>query len=101
MELAKVISEAGLNPTDYPRASGIEVDVLDRKDRDIPENEFEFQSAIFSKNPDTLKKFMDFLDSLEKSSVYYMQLKLLDEALIVYINDEPPQIFPKYQNNEI
>lgn len=94
MTFAKIISEAGLNPTDYPNASKIAVTVADRKLRNLEENELNFTSPIFSENPYSSYRFKNFLEKCEANpNLVFLQITLIDDAIIIRDDDVQPSIF--------
>lgn len=94
MTFAKIISEAGLNPTDYPKASEIVVTVADQKGRELGEDELNFPSTIFSENSNALKYFKNFLKKCEgNSELVFLHIRLIDSALIILDDAGLPSIF--------
>lgn len=86
MKFAKVISACGLNPNDYPNYSGTEITVCDRNDREIIEDDFNFDSPIFSENLSSLERFKDFLI---KNEYEIFKIVLLEKFLVVVTSIAP------------
>ena len=90
---AHFISEAGFNPKDYPRLTGIPVNYIDRKDRRIAEDVV-FSEPLFCKNPESFKRFQRFLEESEKNVlVSELQIKIADNSIIVNPRSPDVKIF--------
>lgn len=87
MTFAKIISEAGLKPTDYPNASEISVTVVDQEGRNLEEEELNFASPIFSEKS-KLEYFEKFLRECETTSTpRSLNIIILEHALIIRNSD--------------
>lgn len=87
IKFGHIISEVGLDPKKYPRSSKIEVDLSDRKERKIGEEEFNFNGKLFEKNQKSKSKFIHMIDDCEsekKELPEQIYAKLTDNALILH-----------------
>lgn len=84
MKFATIISGAGLDPKKYPRLSEVPIEVFDRKSRMISVSTF--ASPLFSKRPDSLKRFESFLEENEKERFTSMQVNLHEGFISLFPN---------------
>lgn len=87
MLLRHIISETGLNASDYPKTSEMPITLYDRKHREITEEkDFNFGKKLFSANLDSLAKFRAMLEFLEESEAKKdFSGRLTDDFLIIYV----------------
>lgn len=85
MPLGKIISEAGLNFRKYSKLAAIEVDMYNRKQREVKENDFNFDGKLFAKNPDSSLRFQHILDSMLREPIpKKISARLTDDYLVIY-----------------
>ena len=92
IKFATIIQEAGLNKKDYEKCSEINVTLYDEKNE---VNESHFVEPLFSNNPDSLKKFKDFLVDLEKNPVPSMNVTIDANYVVVFYKTPNPKIFSR------
>lgn len=94
MTFAKIISEAGLNPTDYPKLSETMVTVSDQEGRELKEDEVNF--AIFSENDNALTHFKVLLNHYENTSANYgvtsatktASIRIFEDSLLIRFDSQ-------------
>ena len=94
MKFGCIISECGLNPTDYPHTSEIAIEVFDCKNHKISEP-LKFAKEIFSENLSSKKEFIKFLNTLEKNKVSGVvgTVKIFEDAIMLYFPHQAPKLF--------
>ena len=98
IRFGKIISEVGLQPTDFQKLSDIPVDIYDRKNRILDEEHFDFGRNMFSRNSDSKESFTKLLKQLmEKNLDVKVSGRLLDEMFILYISTfGRPLVYPLF-----
>lgn len=89
---AHFISEAGFNPKDYPRSSGINVSYTNSKG----EGKLEpfFPAPVFSKNNISFKEFKKFLEETEKNvCINNIEIALCSDSIIINQHTPKAKIF--------
>lgn len=96
MKFGHIISEAGFSS--FSALSEITVKLLDRKDRELTEKDFNFNKNLFSKNSDSKEKFRQLLEQGEKKPNLPNEIsgRLNDDALVIYFPGQPPYFFPLF-----
>lgn len=86
-----IIAQAGYDVKDFPELTDIPVKLLDRKNREL--TEVEFNKKLFSKNKDSKKRFREVLEMLTKCSKLPDEIsgKLDDSALVLRISGWAPE----------
>ena len=65
MKFAEIIREAGINPSDIPKAAELSIVLYDVKKREITDETIHFVEPIFEKNCRSRADFLKFLVDLE------------------------------------
>lgn len=79
-----IILESGLNPKDFQRICEIPVQLFDRKNRKIEDQKFfDFGKKLFAKNPESQKRFREFLETLNQTKCPEILGRLDDDVLIL------------------
>lgn len=85
LPLGKIISEAGLSFRKYAKLAAIEVDMYDRKRREVEEHDFNFGGKLFAKNPDSSLRFQHILDSMLREPIpKKISARITDDYLVIY-----------------
>ena len=82
MKFGHLISKTGLDSGDYPELANIPIEVFDRKNREITEK-LEFAEHLFLKNPESKKKFKEFLEETEKEPLNKIWIRLQDDGIML------------------
>ena len=90
-----LISEAGFDLTNYPTLAEIPVELYDRKNREIGEEDFHFNANLF-KNEKSKKQFFNLLETKSRETVIPTKIvgKLNDDALILHFPEGSLKFFP-------
>ena len=93
MKFGHIISQVGLDPKKYPRSSEISVELYDRKNRVIGENDFNFNGQMFKDNSISKSKFIHMIDNCEderKKLPDQISARINYDALVVFFPYKAP-----------
>lgn len=94
IHFSQIIREAGYNPEGYPKASNIVVTLYDGNDNVSDRENISFLEKLFAHNYPERRRFYQFLNRLENSSIIPSMNVMIDEKVVcLFYKTSHPKMF--------
>ena len=95
MLFSEIIRESGSNPSEFKKCSDIPVVLYDGKDRINSEKTIHFVEPLFSKNPNSLRKFNHYLSKIEMEPVESINVQIDIDSVILFYKTPQATVFSR------